>query len=95
MQTKSVVDKTCGHGALPVGGFMATPIGAHVLSFCQKYPSAGRTSFPFNVFRQMLRKSHELGLLTGMKEVVLSLEEEIVFKHIKALDMPSSVSRGE
>ena len=43
MQTKSVVDKTCGHGALPVGGFMATPIGAHVLSFCQKYPSAGRT----------------------------------------------------
>ena len=45
MQTKSVVDKTCGHGALPVGGFMATPIGAHVLSFCQKYPSAGRTSF--------------------------------------------------
>ena len=45
MQTKSVVDKTCGHGALPVGGFMATPIGAHVLSFCQKYPSAGRTLF--------------------------------------------------
>ena len=48
MQTKSVVDKTCGHGALPVGGFMATPIGAHVLSFCQKYPSAGRTKIFFS-----------------------------------------------
>jgi len=69
----------------------APPTGYHQ----QELYDSCATSFPFNVFRQMLRKSHELGLLTGMKEVVLSLEEEIVFKHIKALDMPSSVSRGE